>query len=96
MKYLVIVESPAKREKIQSYLNAIGNGDSFIVLASMGHIRKFANGLKSIDMSDYTAKYTVDSAKRKAVTELQTASKKADSVILATDPDREGEAIAFH
>jgi DNA topoisomerase-1 len=96
MKYLVIVESPAKREKIQSYLNAIGNGDSFIVLASMGHIRKFANGLKSIDMTDYTARYSVDSAKRKAVTELQTATKKADSVILATDPDREGEAIAFH
>ena len=96
MKYLVIVESPAKREKIQSYLNAIGNGDSFVVLASMGHIRKFSNGLKSIDMTDYSAKYTVDSAKKKTVSELQTAKKKVDGVILATDPDREGEAIAFH
>jgi DNA topoisomerase-1 len=96
MKYLVIVESPAKRQKIQSYLNAMGNGHTFTVLASMGHIRKIANGLKSIDMSNYDVSYAVDSAKRKAVSELVEASKKADAVILATDPDREGEAIAFH
>lgn len=96
MKYLVIVESPAKREKIQTYLNSIGNGDSFIVLASMGHIRKFSNGLKSINMTDYSASYSVEPSKRKTVSELQSASKKADKVILATDQDREGEAIAFH
>jgi DNA topoisomerase-1 len=96
MKYLVIVESPAKKQKIQNYLNSITKDHSFVVMASMGHIRKIANGLKSIDMDSYAVGYTVDAAKRKNVTDLINTAKKVDAVILATDPDREGEAIAFH
>lgn len=96
MKYLVIVESPAKKQKIQNYLNAVAKDHSFIVMASMGHIRKIANGLKSIDMNSYEVSYSVDPAKRKNVNELIDTSKKVDSVILATDQDREGEAISFH
>jgi DNA topoisomerase-1 len=96
MKYLVIVESPAKTQKIQSYLNTI-NGHNFIVAASMGHIRTFADGLKSIDIdNDYNATYSIINGKKSVVNDLKSKCRQADEVIIATDPDREGEAIGYH
>jgi len=96
MKYLVIVESPAKTQKIQNYLNSI-DGHNFIVSASMGHIRTFSDGLKSIDIDDgYKTKYSIIGGKKNVVTDLKSKSKKVDEVIIATDPDREGEAIGYH
>ena len=96
MKYLVIVESPAKTQKIQSYLNTI-NGHNFIVAASMGHIRSFADGLKSIDIdNDYNATYSIISGKKSVVSDLKSKCRQVDEVIIATDPDREGEAIGYH
>jgi len=96
MKYLVIVESPAKTQKIQSYLNTI-NGHNFIVAASMGHIRSFADGLNSIDIdNNYDAKYSIVTNKKSVVNDLKSKCRQVDEVIIATDPDREGEAIGFH
>ena len=96
MKYLVIVESPAKKTKIQSFLNTIEN-NSFIVEASFGHIRYFENGLKSIDIkNNFEPKYAVTKDKVKVVKNLKDIKKKVDDVIIATDLDREGEAIGFH
>jgi len=67
MKYLVIVESPAKKNKIQEFLNTI-KGHSFIVEASFGHIRYFENGLKSIDTKNsFTPTYSVTKDKAKVV-----------------------------
>jgi DNA topoisomerase I len=89
---LIIVESPAKCKKIESYL-----GNSYKCLASYGHIREFANGLKSIDYNNsYKPTYKISSNKQKYVKILRAAIKKATEVILATDDDREGEAIAWH
>jgi len=87
---LIIVESPAKCKKIESYL-----GNSYKCLASYGHIREFANGLKSID-ANYKPTYKISANKQKYVKILRTAVKNATEVILATDDDREGEAIAWH
>ena len=96
MKYLVIVESPAKIKKILSFLSSIP-GHTFIVEASYGHIRYFKNGLKSIDFSNnYKPTYSVIKEKLKVVKKLKTAAKKVDEIIIATDNDREGEAIGFH
>ena len=96
MKYLVIVESPAKKNKIQQFLNTI-KGHSFIVEASFGHIRYFANGLKSIDTkNDFIPTYSVTKDKSKVVKNLKQLKKKVDDVVIATDLDREGEAIGFH
>ena len=89
---LIIVESPAKCKKIESYL-----GNSYKCLASYGHIREFTNGLKSIDYNNnYKQTYKISANKQKYVKILRTAVKKATEVILATDDDREGEAIAWH
>ena len=96
MKYLVIVESPAKKSKIQQFLNTI-NGHSFIVEASFGHIRYFANGLKSIDVNNnFEPTYSVTKDKSKVVKNLKQLKNKVDDVVIATDLDREGEAIGFH
>ena len=96
MKYLVIVESPAKKNKIQEFLNTI-KGHSFIVEASFGHIRYFENGLKSIDTKNsFTPTYSVTKDKAKVVKNLKFLKKGVDDVIIATDLDREGEAIGFH
>jgi DNA topoisomerase-1 len=96
MIYLVIVESPNKKVKISKYLNTIP-GHQFIVEASCGHIRYFANGLKSIDTSNkYKPTYSVVTNKRKVVANIKELVKKVDEVIIATDQDREGEAIGFH
>jgi DNA topoisomerase I len=96
MKYLVIVESPAKKLKIQQFLNTIP-GHTFIVEASFGHIRYFANGLKSIDIgNNFTPTYSITKDKTKVVKNLKSQKKKVDEVIIATDLDREGEAIGYH
>ena len=96
MKYLVIVESPAKKNKIQEFLNSIPN-HSFIVEASYGHIRYFANKLKSIDIkNNFKPTYGIIKEKNKVVILLKKYAKKVDEVIIATDLDREGEAIGYH
>lgn len=96
MKNLVIVESPAKAKTISKYL-----GKDYEVMSSIGHIRaipkKGKNGEKAIDVNnDFKTQYEVDPLKRKTVSELKKAVKAADQVWLATDEDREGEAIAWH
>ncbi|OZD47361.1 DNA topoisomerase I [Rhodococcus sp. 06-1477-1B] len=103
-KKLVIVESPTKMKSIQGYL-----GDDYEVLSSVGHIRdlaskkeipadkKAAYGKYSIDVeNDFDPFYVVNDRKTKTVAELKRALKGADEVLLATDGDREGEAIAWH
>ena len=96
MLYLVIVESPAKKTKIQNFLNTIPN-HTFIVEASCGHIRYFKNGLKSIDILDnFTPTYDIIKTKRDVVNNLKKKLKDVGEVIIATDIDREGEAIGYH
>lgn len=95
-KNLVIVESPAKAKTIEKYL-----GKDFKVLSSVGHIRSIVkrtkDGTPPIDIKNgFKTTYEVDPEKKKVVTELKKAAKAADTVYLATDPDREGEAIAWH
>jgi DNA topoisomerase I len=95
-KNLVIVESPAKAKTIEKYL-----GKDFRVLSSVGHIRsivkKTKDGTPPIDVNNgFKTQYEVDPEKKKIVTELKKAAKDATQVYLATDPDREGEAISWH
>ena len=90
---LVIVESPAKCQKIESYLGK----DKYMCLASFGHIREIADGLKSIDVdNEFAVKFAIMSSKQSQVAKLRAAIATATEVILATDDDREGEAIAWH
>ena len=90
---LVIVESPAKCQKIESYLGK----DKYTCLASFGHIREIADGLKSIDVDrEFAIKFAIMSSKHAQVAKLRAAIADASEVILATDDDREGEAIAWH
>ena len=90
---LVIVESPAKCQKIESYLGK----DAYMCLASFGHIREIADGLKSIDVDrEFAIKFAIMSSKQAQVAKLRAAIADASEVILATDDDREGEAIAWH
>ena len=92
---LVIVESPTKCNTIQRYL-----GNDYVVKASLGHIRDLATSGKGglgVDVTnDFTPTYIINKDKRGVVNELKELTKSADEVILATDPDREGEAIAWH
>ncbi len=90
---LVIVESPAKAKTIEKYL-----GNDYIVRASVGHVRDLPKTNKdAIDIeAGFVPKYVDSPDKKKVIDELKKLSKKADEVILATDPDREGEAIAWH
>ena len=91
-KTLVIVESPAKAKTIKKYLGA-----GYDVLASKGHVKDLPKGPKAVDVSnDFTETYAVIEGKEKVLDELKAAAKKVEAVLLATDPDREGEAIAFH
>ena len=92
-KNLLIVESPAKKKTIQSYL-----GKDYIVESSVGHIRDLPKkGNKAIDIENgFTPNYVVSEDKKKIVKELQKCVKSADVIWLATDEDREGEAIAWH
>ena len=92
MAKLVIVESPAKAKTIGKYL-----GRGYKVTASMGHVRDLPASQLGIDTEHgYAPKYIVIKGKQKLVKELKAEAKKADGVLLATDPDREGEAISWH
>ena len=92
MSKLVIVESPAKAKTIKKYL-----GSGYEVKASMGHIRDLYANKLSVDVKkDFEPNYTVIKGKEKLLKELTEAAAKSDEVILATDPDREGEAISWH
>ena len=92
---LVIVESPAKCTTIKRYL-----GEDYLVMASLGHIRDLATSGKDglgVDVTkDFLPTYIINKDKKHIVNELKNATSKCDEVILATDPDREGEAIAWH
>lgn len=89
---LVIVESPAKARTIEKYL-----GSGYKVLSSMGHIRDLPSKGMNIDIENgFKPEYAISPDKKKIVAELKKAAKNADEVILASDEDREGEAIAWH
>ncbi len=89
---LVIVESPAKAKTINKYL-----GDKYKVLASYGHIRDLPSKNGSVDPDqDFKMEWEVDSFSKKYLKEITDAAKESSKIILATDPDREGEAIAWH
>jgi DNA topoisomerase-1 len=91
-KYLVIVESPAKVKTIKKFL-----GSNYEVLASNGHVRDLPKSQMGIDVdNDYEPKYITIRGKGDVLAALRKAEKKADKVYLATDPDREGEAISWH
>ena len=92
MSKLVIVESPAKAKTIKKYL-----GSDYEVIASMGHVRDLPENRLSVDVKkDFKPKYEVIKGKEKLVDELKEAAGHSDMVYLATDPDREGEAISWH
>ncbi|API93876.1 DNA topoisomerase 1 [Virgibacillus pantothenticus] len=90
--YLVIVESPAKAKTIERYL-----GKKYKVKASMGHVRDLPKSQMGVDAeNDYAPKYITIRGKGDVVKDLKAAAKKAKKIYLAADPDREGEAIAWH
>ena len=92
MSDLVILESPSKAKTIQKYL---GNG--YEVIASMGHVRDLPKARLSVDVKDnFAPKYSIIKGKEKLVKELKEAAANSEGVLLATDPDREGEAISWH
>ena len=91
MSKLVIVESPAKAKTIQKYL-----GDGYTVLPTIGHIRELPKKDAIDPNNGYSMKYIVSPGKEDAVKKIKGDAKNAEQVILATDPDREGEAIAWH
>lgn len=92
MKNLVIVESPAKAKTIEGYL-----GKDFVVKSSFGHVRDLPKGDTAVDIkNNFTPKYEVTSDKKDVVKDLKKLAKEADTVWLATDSDREGEAISWH
>ena len=91
MSHLVIVESPAKAKTIEKYL-----GSSYKVLACYGHVRDLPSDSMGVDLTTFEPEYSVLTDKKKLITELKKEAKKVDVVWLATDPDREGEAIAWH
>ena len=89
---LVIVESPAKAKTINKYL-----GKDYIVLASYGHIRDLPSKNGSVDPENkFQMEWEIDSFSKKYLKEITNAAEESDKIILATDPDREGEAIAWH
>jgi DNA topoisomerase-1 len=91
-KHLLIVESPAKAKTIEKYL-----GEDFRVQASYGHIRDLPKGDRAVDIADnFRPTYVVPDDKQKVVNELRKLAKQAETVWLATDEDREGEAISWH
>ena len=91
-KYLVIVESPAKVKTIKKFL-----GSNYEVEASQGHVRDFPKSQFGIDVeNDYEPKYITIRGKGELLAKLRKEAKKADKIFLATDPDREGEAISWH
>ncbi len=92
MSDLVIVESPAKAKTIQKYL-----GPGYEVIASMGHVRDLPKSKMGVDKdNDFKPQYTDMKGKEDVIRELKKRAKKCDKIFLATDPDREGEAISWH
>ncbi|MGN1467185.1 MAG: type I DNA topoisomerase [Ruminococcus sp.] len=92
MSNLVIVESPAKAKTIKKYL-----GDDYEVIASMGHVRDLVKSRLSVDIkNNFTPRYEIIKGKEDLVKNLKKMAKECDAVYLATDPDREGEAISWH
>lgn len=91
-KNLIIVESPAKARTISKFLK-----NQYVVKASMGHIRDLPTRTLGVDVeNNFEPKYVEDSKKKKIISELKEAAKNADKIFLASDHDREGEAIAWH
>ena len=91
-KSLVVVESPAKAKTINKIL-----GKDFVVKSCMGHVRDLPPKELGIDIdNDFKPRYVTIRGKGKILTELRKAAQSADTIYLATDPDREGEAIAWH
>src|SRR5436853_1047132 len=89
---LVVVESPTKVKTIQKYLDS-----SFVVKASMGHVRDLPKSQLGVDpKKGFKPKYVVSPSKKKVLDELKKAAMKVDTLYVATDPDREGEAIGWH
>ncbi len=92
MKNLVIVESPAKAKTIKKYL-----GKGYDVVASMGHVRDLPEKRLGVDIKkNFSPKYEIIKGKKEFVEELKKKAEKFDNILLATDPDREGEAISWH
>ena len=91
MSKLVIVESPSKSKTLQKYLGA-----DYDILASYGHVRDLQPKTGAVDTENFTMKYQIIERNAKHVEAIVKAAKKADEVLLATDPDREGEAISWH
>src|SRR4051812_26159943 len=90
-KHLVIVESPAKAKTINKYL-----GEDYIVKASMGHVRDLPSKGMGVDLKTFVPEYEILESRGKVVSELKKLAKDASEIYLATDLDREGEAIAWH
>nr|MDQ3349832.1 toprim domain-containing protein [Acidobacteriota bacterium] len=91
-KALVVVESPAKAKTINKYL-----GRNYTVIASMGHVRDLPKSKLGVDIDDgFEPSYEVIASRKKVLKELKDAAKGADEIFIATDPDREGEAIGWH
>jgi DNA topoisomerase-1 len=92
MKNLVIVESPTKAKTIGRFL-----GESYEIIASMGHVKDLPKSTLGVDIeNDFKPDYQAMPDKKKVLSQIKAASKNAENIILATDPDREGEAIAAH
>ncbi|MDB3981746.1 type I DNA topoisomerase [Methylophilaceae bacterium] len=91
MAKLLIVESPSKAKTIGNYL-----GKEYHVLASYGHIRNLLPKSQGVDTNDFAMKYEIGSRSKKYIDAISKAAKNSDEILLATDPDREGEAIAWH
>ncbi|MCK4338010.1 MAG: DNA topoisomerase I, partial [Candidatus Aminicenantes bacterium] len=91
-KHLVIVESPAKAKTLSRYI-----GNDYLVMASLGHIRDLPKKNLGVDIEhDFLPEYILIPERKKLVAELQQSAKDMESVLLAADPDREGEAICWH
>jgi DNA topoisomerase-1 len=91
-KALVVVESPAKAKTINKYL-----GKDYKVIASMGHVRDLPKSKLGVDVDEgFEPSYEVIASRKKVLSELKADAKKADQIFIATDPDREGEAIGWH
>ena len=91
MTKLLIVESPSKAKTLSKYL-----GSDFEVLASYGHIRNLLPKSEGINTDSFEMKYALIDRNKKHMDAIAKAVKKSDEILLATDPDREGEAIAWH
>ncbi|PJC79591.1 DNA topoisomerase I, partial [Candidatus Shapirobacteria bacterium CG_4_8_14_3_um_filter_35_11] len=91
-KALMVVESPTKARTIGKYLK-----DSFEVVATVGHFRDLPKSKMGVDPKNgFAIDYVIDSKKRDVVKQLELLASRADKIYLASDPDREGEAIAWH